>query len=103
MAICNPVIEPILGCSADGGISIANLMARLFTAVIMLGGLALLLYFAWGGLSWITAGGDKAKVEDAKSRITNAIIGMAVIMATIAVAFFLTTVLGYDLLNPNLP
>lgn len=103
MPIYNPVIDPTLGGSgADGGTAIANLMARLFQAIVMLGGLAVILFLAWGGFAWLTAGGDKAKVEQAKSRITNAIIGMAVIMATIAVAVFLEFAFGYDLLSPSL-
>lgn len=104
MPIYNPVINPDLGGqNADGGLATANLMARLFQAVVMLGGLAVILFLAWGGFAWITAGGDKDKVEQAKNRITNAIIGMAVIMATIAVSLFLSSVFGYNLLNPTLP
>ena len=103
MAIFNPVIEPILGGeNASGGLAIANLMARLFQAIVMMGGLALLLYMAWGGFAWITAGDDKGKVEAAKGRITNAIIGMAILLATIAIAIFLQFVFGFDILNPSL-
>jgi hypothetical protein len=103
MAIYNPVIEPILGGeNTSGGLAVANLMARLFQAIVMMGGLALLLYMAWGGFAWITAGDDKGKVEAAKGRITNAIIGMAILLATIAVALFLQFIFGYNLLNPTL-
>ncbi|OGV97158.1 hypothetical protein A2W24_00430 [Microgenomates group bacterium RBG_16_45_19] len=103
MPIFNPVIDEILGGeSAAGDVAVANLVARLFQAVVMVGGLALLLFIAWGGFAWITAGDDKAKVEAAKGRITNAIIGMAVLLATVAVALFLQFVFGFDLLNPSL-
>jgi cytochrome bd-type quinol oxidase subunit 2 len=102
MPIINPVINPDLGATTDGGSAIANLMARLFQAIVMMGGLAVILFLAWGGFAWLTAGGDKDKVEQAKSRITNAIIGMAVIMATIAVAIFLESVFGYNLLDPTI-
>lgn len=99
--ICNPVIEAVIGCG-DGGQALAILLARLFRIVMVVGGLALLLFFAWGGLSWITAGGDKDKVEQARNRITNAIVGMAVLVATIAVAIVLSWLFGFNLLNPNL-
>lgn len=104
MPVYNPVLDPILGGSEDaaGDLAIANLMARLFQTIVMVGGLALLLYMAWGGFAWITAGDDKGKVEAAKGRITNAIIGMAVLVATIAVAMFLQFVFGFDILNPSL-
>jgi ABC-type dipeptide/oligopeptide/nickel transport system permease subunit len=107
--ICNPVLNAILGGSSgtecgntfDGGNALAELMARLFRTILVVGGLALLLYLAWGGLSWVTAGGDKGKVEQAKDRITNAIMGMAVLAATIAIAVFLQYTFGFDLLAPS--
>jgi xanthine/uracil permease len=99
--IINPVLQAILG-SGEGGEALAELMARLFRAVVIVGAIALLLYLAWGGLNWIMAGGDKGKVEQAKGRITNAIIGMAILVSTIAIAMFLSAVFGFDLLNPKL-
>jgi hypothetical protein len=104
MAIFNPVIDPILGGEgASGDLAIANLMARLFNALVLVGGLAVILYLAWGGFAWITAGGDKDRVEAAKHRITNAIVGMAVLLATVAVALFLSYAFGFNLLAPSLP
>jgi len=101
--IYNPVIQPeVGGQGTEGGGAIAELMARLFRTAVVIGGLALLLYLAWGGLSWITAGGDKSKLEEAKTRITNAIMGMAILTGTIAIALVLQATLGFDLLAPNL-
>lgn len=88
--------------SGSGDQLLGGLMGHLFQAVVLVGGLALLLFMAWGGLSWITAGGDKGKLEEAKNRITNAIIGMAVLVGTIAIAVFLGQVLGVDILNPSI-
>jgi arginine exporter protein ArgO len=101
--ITNPVILPSLGAGEQGGVSIAILMARLFRTILVVGGIALLLYLAWGGLSWITAGADKNKLEEAKTRIENALMGMAVLAGTIAIALFLQWTFGFDLLNPTLP
>jgi arginine exporter protein ArgO len=103
--IHNSVIDALLGGDPNttGGDALAELMARLFRTIVVVGGLALLLYLAWGGINWITAGGDKQKVEDAKSKITNAIMGMAILVATIAVAAFLSYTFGFDLLNPQFP
>lgn len=98
--IRNKALPPILG-NGDGGTALATLMSNLWRAVIVAGGLALLLYLVWGGLEWIMAGGDKTKVEDARSKITQGIIGMAVLSATVAIAIFLSEVLQLDLLNPQ--
>ena len=98
--IINPVIEAILG-SGRGDLAISELMARLYRTIVIVGALALLLYMAWGGISWITGGNDEAKVEQAKNRITNAVIGMAVLVAVVAIAIFLSWVFGFNILNPG--
>jgi amino acid transporter len=100
--IRNPVLSPDIR-DVDGNIALAILMARLFRAIILVGGLAVLLFLAMGGIGWITAGGDKGKAQEARDRITNAIIGMVALVATIAIALFISGVLGFDLLNPTLP
>lgn len=98
--IHNPAIDPTIG-SGDGGKALALLIANLWRTVIILGGLALLLYLVWGGLEWVMAGGDKTKIENARAKITQGIIGMAVLSATVAIAIFLSEVLQLDLLNPQ--
>ena len=90
------------GTGADGGATLGLLFARLFQTAVLVGGLALLIYVAWGGISWITAGGDKGKLTEAKDRITQAIVGMAILVGTVAIAIFLGQVLGVDILNPTL-
>lgn len=98
--ITNPAIDESIG-SGDGGKALALLIANLWRTVIILGGLALLLYLVWGGLEWVMAGGDKTKVENARAKITQGIIGMAILSATVAIAIFLSEVLQLDLLNPQ--
>jgi hypothetical protein len=100
-AITNPVVNEF-GSGGDGGANLGLLMARLYRTAIIVGGLALLLSIAWGGLSWITAGGNEKKVEEAKDRITNGIIGMTILVGTAALAAFIGNALGLDLLNPSL-
>lgn len=54
-------------------------------AVLVVGGVAVLLYLILGGFNWITAGGDKAKVESARAMITQGIIGLAILASVFAV------------------
>jgi hypothetical protein len=37
------------------------------------------LFLIWGGLQWIMSGGDKAKYEEARNRITAALIGLVIV------------------------
>jgi hypothetical protein len=104
--ICNPVLDPLIGgCNqtTTGSAALALILARMFRAVTVVGGLALLLYLAWGGVNWITSGGDKGKVEEAQHKITNAVLGMAFLVAVVAIANLLQGVFGFDILNPTLP
>jgi hypothetical protein len=88
--------------SGDGGEALGLLIARLYRTAVLVGALALFLYIAWGGINWITAGGDKGKVEAARNQITNGIIGMAVLVGSAAIAAFLSQLFGFELLNPTL-
>jgi len=54
-------------------------------AILTLGGFALLGYLLLGGFHWITAGGDKGKVEAAREMITQGIIGLAVLASVFAI------------------
>lgn len=55
-------------------------------------GLAALLYLILGALSWVTSGGDKEKVDKAQHKIQAAVIGLIVIVAVVALAITLETV-----------
>lgn len=57
--------------------------------------------FISGAISILTSGGDKAKVESARSKITYGIIGLAVTVAAIFTIELLGNFLGIEtLLNP---
>ena len=101
--IQNRALTAQFGSNPDGGAALGLLIATLFRAAIMLGGLALFVFIVMGGINWITAGGDEKKIEDARNRITNGIIGMAILVATAAIITFVGSFLGMDLLNLSIP
>lgn len=103
--IKNPVLDPLIGATgtSGGNVSLAIIIANLYRTVVIVGGLALFIYLGWGGISWILAGGDKSKIEAARERITQSIIGMAILSATVAITILLNTLFGFDLLNPTIP
>ena len=78
-------------------------IATLWQTLIVLGGLAFILYFLWGGFQWITAGGEKSKIEEARGKITQGLIGLAILAASFVIIKFLETALGLDLLNITWP
>lgn len=54
------------------------LVGRLIRAFITFLGVYFVVMVVWGGYEWMTAGGDSDKAKKARSRLTNAVIGMAI-------------------------
>ncbi len=82
-----------------GGVSEFNRISTVFLNLFVLGGVLLTLFFiAWGGVRWITSGGDKNKVESARKTITFSIIGLIVIVFS----FILIRVIGQIIRSPFL-
>ena len=75
---------------------ISDVLLRAIVAVLIIAAVIALAFLIWGGIKWITSGGDKAKVEAARSTIIAAIIGL--IIAFLAF-FILNLVLGLFGLN----
>lgn len=60
-------------------------LSRIITAVIVVGALAVLLFLVWGGIDWLVSEGDKEKMSSAKGKITNAVIGLVILIAVWAI------------------
>ena len=73
----------------------------LFGFLTTLAGLMFVLWFLLGGLNWIIAGGDSGKIDRAKSQMTNAAIGLIIVVATYSIALIVGAVLGINILDPG--
>lgn len=57
-----------------------------------------------GGFKWVTSEGDEKKVGAARSQITNALIGLAIVFAAWAIMKLIETIFGvYILENLQIP
>ena len=54
-----------------------------------------------GAISYMQAGGDKGKVEEARKKITTGFIGILIVISAIFIANFVGYILGFDILNPG--
>ncbi len=86
----------------SGGVQsgLGTFLSNLITTITVVGSLAFVIYFTMGGLKWITAGGDKAKVSEAQTSMTQAAIGLIAIVASFFIIGIVGAVLGLDILNP---
>jgi hypothetical protein len=101
--IRNPVLPELIGDSstATGGSAIGLLVGNIVGGIMIIGFLLAFFILLSGGISWITAGGDKAQLENARNKIINAIIGLIVVAAVWAVMALIAPFLG--LTFPDLP
>lgn len=103
--ITNPVLPPSIGSGnvSQGGTVVGTLISNLVGAIFIFSFIFAFMYLIMGGTDWITSGGDKAKLEHAKDRITNAIIGLIIVAAAWALATLIGQFLGIDLKSLKLP
>jgi hypothetical protein len=76
-------------------------LSNLIGLVTLVGSLFLLVYFLIAGFEWLQAGGDTGKADKAKGRMTNAAIGLLVMILATAIAGIIGGTFGIDILNPE--
>jgi hypothetical protein len=79
-----------IGGMPDGGVNLTNVVQNLLGLIFVFAGILALLFVIWGGISWITSGGEKEKIEEARKKIIYALIGLIVIFAS----FFIVNTVG---------
>jgi hypothetical protein len=80
---------------------VGKLIGALISAVFVIAGLIAFVFLIWGGIQWITSGGDKAGVEGAQKRIQAALIGLLIVAASWAIMSLVAKFLGIDIFNLN--
>ncbi len=77
----------------------ADLIGSILGIVIAIGTLMLLIYLIWGAFSWVTSSGDKSKLEEARNRMSTAIIGIIVLSSVVALFMLIQQILGICVLD----
>lgn len=79
-----------------------NIVASLtITILTIIAGLAFIIYFMLGAFKWITSGGDQNKTEEAKRQLTQAAIGIIVVVVSYFVIDIVGRILGFNILSPG--
>lgn len=92
---------PDISSNAGAVAPLGKMLSTIIGFITTLAGLMFLMYFIIAALGWITAGGEKGKIETAKQQMTNAAIGLAIVIATYAIVGIVGGVLGLNILNPG--
>ncbi|MCB9813462.1 MAG: hypothetical protein H6772_03585 [Pseudomonadales bacterium] len=99
LAFTNPVIGESLGGNAEeaaDGTTFVNYFVTVWNAFIVIGAILVLIYFLWGAIQWISAGGDKSKIETARNRITHSILGLIILVSSFVIIGFISSLLFGD-------
>lgn len=75
---------------------VGELISKALRMVMVIGALLVFMYLIWGGMEWITSGGDKGKTESARNKITAAIVGLIVLAASWAILMLVLSFIGVD-------
>jgi hypothetical protein len=97
LAASNAFAQQVVPCPKDSQFSnlcsngtnnIPEVIQRILTLVLIVAVVIALFFLIWGGIRWIMSGGDKGKVETARSTIIGAIVGLIIAL----LAFFIINV-----------
>ncbi len=89
-------LGPFAQSVGDGLTGITKLVSSVIGIMTIAAGIWFLFVFIVGGFNWITAGGDKTKLQNARSKLTNALIGLVVVASGWAILALAGTFLGVD-------
>lgn len=75
-------------------LTLNQMIATIIQTVLGLLGVIFLLYIIYGGVIWMTAEGEEAKVEKAQKILKNATIGLIITVSAYAISYFVINALS---------
>ena len=86
---------------ASGLKGITTIVSSTIGIMTVAAGIWFLFQFVIGGFNWISSGGDKAKLQASRDKLTNALIGLIVVVAGWAILALAGTFLNVELTIQN--
>ena len=93
----NPALGPSLQ-SQTGVEFFQDLVPRMVGLAFLVGVLIFFFIMIMGAIQWISSGGDKAAVEGARGKITNAIVGVVILLSLFALLKIIEDFFGINIL-----
>ena len=75
---------------------VGTILKNVITIFFAVGGIGAVIYFLWGTVDWILSGGDKEKVGNARKKMTNALIGMALLALSFVIINLVGKIIGFN-------
>ncbi|MBN1263422.1 MAG: hypothetical protein JW991_03615 [Candidatus Pacebacteria bacterium] len=93
---------PVLG-SGDGVEILGKIISITVTTLLIIGFLSAFLYLVMGTYHWMSAGGDKALLAQAKDKIAQALLGLFILFSLFAIIKAIGAIFGINLIQIKLP
>ena len=99
MPIDIDILTPIQNKVPAGPATPADLVAFIFTTVISLSGAIMLIMLLFGGVTYLTAGGNDENTAKAKKIMIDAVIGLIIVLASYGIGAWILGVVGSGTAN----
>ncbi len=98
--LCYPTLGPTgSGITIGLGMDLNQLISWFYYFIVGISGFAAFVMLVWGGFDWLTSAGSPSKITEAKDKISSALIGLLLILAS----FLILQVINPELTTLNLP
>lgn len=94
-------IAPPSGVPSGGLGTLEKILQVGITLALILALVLTVFFIIFSGVQWITSGGDKQKLQNARNRLTYAIVGLIVVLLAIFLVRVIGGVFNVNLLNVN--
>jgi hypothetical protein len=77
-------------------LTIGQWISAVMSFIMVIAALLVLLYIMWGAFDWLTSGGDKGKIDQARQKIIAAVIGIVIVASSFAISQLMLQFLGFS-------
>jgi uncharacterized RDD family membrane protein YckC len=99
--IVNPILNERLQ-ALSGADFISTLISNLISVALIVGVVVFFFMFISGAISWMTSGGDKAAMEEARKRVVNSLVGLVIMFTTWAIISLIEYFFGVNIISIDL-
>ena len=89
-------------CNLQGD-KLGSIIGAIVTFLLILIAVVALFFLIYGGLRWVTSGGDKGKVDDARKTVIAAIVGLVIAFLSFFILNVVLSFFGLSLNSLQLP
>lgn len=86
-------------CSSFTAARFGPLVGTAIQFILVIAVVIAIIFLIWGGIKWITSGGDKAKVDSARGTIIAAVVGLIIAFAAYFIISIVLSLFGLGTIN----